>query len=185
PLAVGPVQCQRVVDAVRLLGGHRDPRHDEPDPVTTAGSTTRSCPSRSTSTSRDGSRCSVTGYGYHTEATQAGERCRHPAISRSADPIAKYNISSPVARSTKIVHQRLAAPSRPRWRRAFDEAQMTPQVSAPAITAAAMMSSEPARAPASSGLPMAASQKATFHGLVSAIAAPRPKPPRAEANFCG
>ena len=31
--------------------------------------------------------------------------------------------------------------------------------------------------PASSGRPMAASQKATFHGLVSAIAAPSPKRP--------
>src|SRR6266436_3232584 len=38
-----------------------------------SGSTTRTCPSRSRSTSRIGSRGSVTTYGYHTEATQARE----------------------------------------------------------------------------------------------------------------
>src|SRR5215469_704318 len=36
-----------------------------------SGSTTRTCPSRSRSTSRVGSRGSVTVYSYHTEATQA------------------------------------------------------------------------------------------------------------------
>jgi len=34
PLAVWPVQRQRVVDAVRLLRRHRHWRHDEPDPMT-------------------------------------------------------------------------------------------------------------------------------------------------------
>ena len=34
PLAVRPVQRQRVVDAMRLLRRHRRPRHHEPDPVT-------------------------------------------------------------------------------------------------------------------------------------------------------
>ncbi len=35
PLAVRPVQRERVVDAMRLLGGCRHACHDEPDPVTT------------------------------------------------------------------------------------------------------------------------------------------------------
>src|SRR5487761_118126 len=38
-----------------------------------SGSTTRTCPSRSRSTSRVRSRGSVTAYSYHTEATQARE----------------------------------------------------------------------------------------------------------------
>ncbi len=33
PLAVRPVQCQRVVHPVRLLRRRRHSRHDEPDPV--------------------------------------------------------------------------------------------------------------------------------------------------------
>ena len=34
PLAIRPVQRERVVDAMRLLLRHRHARHDEPDPVT-------------------------------------------------------------------------------------------------------------------------------------------------------
>jgi hypothetical protein len=34
PLAIRPMQRERVVDAVRLLRRYRHPRHDEPDPVT-------------------------------------------------------------------------------------------------------------------------------------------------------
>jgi hypothetical protein len=33
PLAVRPVQCQRIVEAVRFLQGCRHTRHREPDPV--------------------------------------------------------------------------------------------------------------------------------------------------------
>ena len=33
PLTLGPVQRQRVVDAVRLFRRHRHTRHDEPDPA--------------------------------------------------------------------------------------------------------------------------------------------------------
>ncbi len=33
PLALRPMQRERVVDAVRLLRRHRNPRHHEPDPV--------------------------------------------------------------------------------------------------------------------------------------------------------
>ncbi len=37
PLAIRPVQRQRVVDAVRFLRRHRRPRDDEPDPMATLG----------------------------------------------------------------------------------------------------------------------------------------------------
>ena len=33
PFAVRPMQCERVVDAMRLLRRHRRPRHHEPDPM--------------------------------------------------------------------------------------------------------------------------------------------------------
>ena len=71
----------------------------------------------------------------------------HIDISLCAEPTAKVSIRAPVTRSTKIVHQRFAGPSRPRCRGAFDVAQMTPQVSAPAITAAATMKSDLALVP--------------------------------------
>src|SRR5207248_7897087 len=79
PLAIRAVQRERVVDAVWLLRRRRHPRHDEPDPVAgPSGSTTRTCPSRSRSPSRVGSRGSVTAYSYHTEATEARVRIRRP-----------------------------------------------------------------------------------------------------------
>ena len=56
--------------------------------------------------------------------------------------------------------------------RAVAAAHKIPQVSAPAITAPAIAKRCAASAPESSGRPIAASQNATFQGLVSAIAAP-------------
>jgi hypothetical protein len=33
PLAIRTMQCERIVDTMRLLRGHRHPRHDKADPM--------------------------------------------------------------------------------------------------------------------------------------------------------
>ena len=69
----GPVQRERVVDAVRLLRRHRHPRHDEPDPVATLRVDHENLPVEVEKHIEGRVTPLHTAYSYHTEATQARE----------------------------------------------------------------------------------------------------------------
>jgi hypothetical protein len=71
PLAIGPMQCERVVDAVWFLRRHRHSRHDKADPMAARWIDHENLPSSSSSISRLGSRWSATCSSYHTEATNS------------------------------------------------------------------------------------------------------------------
>jgi len=75
PLAVRPVQCQRLVDAMRLLRRHRHPRHDEPDPMAALRVHHENLPVE-VEKYIEGRVARLTAYCYQTEATLAREDLR-------------------------------------------------------------------------------------------------------------
>ena len=70
PLALRPVQPERVVDAMWLPERHRYPRHQEPDPMAAVRVRHGTRPTKSRSTSRASLSGFITAHGYYTETTQ-------------------------------------------------------------------------------------------------------------------